>query len=251
MKRSFFPKKKRKEKNPLPLKDLWSQRRLIAQSNRLSQSDKQQSVLFNKVTFVMWNFRGPRHASCGLFALLFFTRLLKVLSKSTYGWDESWIYFFLGVSLDFLLICLCEIKIKLHLVLGFFFWPLPFKVLTTQYRGGHLFSYGLWHVPPEIPCHLVQTCTSLADAIRFSDWFWQVPDSSGGEEGAWQRASTGCNAASQDSPRRPSKSPNTPHPHPNTELSTPTDSNQSVYHWIQTPPPSHHAASLLPLWLAQ
>lgn len=45
--------------NLQPLKDLWSRRRPVAQSNRLSQSDKQRSVPFNKVTFVMLDLRGP------------------------------------------------------------------------------------------------------------------------------------------------------------------------------------------------
>lgn len=45
--------------NLRPLKDLWSRRHPVAQSNRLSQSDKQRSVLFNKVTFVMLDLRGP------------------------------------------------------------------------------------------------------------------------------------------------------------------------------------------------
>lgn len=47
--------------NLRPLKDLWSRGRPVAQSNRLSQSDKQRSVPFNKVTFVMLDLRGASY----------------------------------------------------------------------------------------------------------------------------------------------------------------------------------------------
>lgn len=63
--------------NLQPLKDLWSRRRPVAQSNRLSQSDKQRSVPFNKVTFVMLDLRGPHiRVTPGLDMSLFYDTVI-------------------------------------------------------------------------------------------------------------------------------------------------------------------------------
>ncbi len=112
--------------NLRPLKDLWSRRRPVAQSNRLSQSDKQRSVPFNKVTFVMLDLRGPHICiTPGLDMSLFYHTVIRL-------WLGFSLLFFLGFWIVYIsaLIWLYLFK-NIHIFfminsMFFFFHPLFF-----------------------------------------------------------------------------------------------------------------------------
>lgn len=117
--------------NPQPLKDLWSRRRPIAQSNRLSQSDKQRSVPFNKVTFVMLDLRGPHicitpgldmspfyhtgiRLSLGFILLLFLDSQIVYISRTMWHFYEN-LFFFYMISFLIADYCLDILRITANL----------------------------------------------------------------------------------------------------------------------------------------